>query len=151
MVVCQRPLPPQSSVIPYALLRVRYVLCCLWRKLRDANCGHVPPLILRTHGPYSGWRVQRSRWVCFSTGKAPSRKKSYTLAISWSSTRTERLQAPNPHREDYGDKRLAEVIRENRSFPVSDLPAAIQASVQEFSGDIHADDITLIVARCRQV
>lgn len=34
---------------------------------------------------------------------------------------------------------------------MSDLPAAIQASVQEFSGDIQADDITLIVARCRQV
>jgi serine phosphatase RsbU (regulator of sigma subunit) len=40
----------KAAFIPCALLRIRYVLCCLWRKLRDASLGHVPPLILRTHG-----------------------------------------------------------------------------------------------------
>jgi hypothetical protein len=37
----------------------------------------------------------------------------------------------------------------NCALPFDDLLAKIQASVQEFSGATQADDITLILARCR--
>jgi sigma-B regulation protein RsbU (phosphoserine phosphatase) len=57
-------------------------------------------------------------------------------------------EAPNPHGEEYGEGRLAELIQGNRDLPVTELLAAIQASVREFSGATQADDITLIVARC---
>ena len=57
-------------------------------------------------------------------------------------------EAPNLHGEEYGEARLAELIQGKRDLPVNELLAAIQASVQEFSGATQADDITLIVARC---
>ena len=44
---------------------------------------------------------------------------------------------------------LKENFRANGGLPVNELLAVIQASVQEFSGVTQADDITLIVARCR--
>jgi serine phosphatase RsbU (regulator of sigma subunit) len=57
-------------------------------------------------------------------------------------------EAPNLHGEEYGEVRLAELIQSSRELPTKDLLAAIQASVEEFSGGTQADDITLIVARC---
>ena len=57
-------------------------------------------------------------------------------------------EAPNRQAEEYGEMRLAELIREKGDSPVNELLAAIQASVQEFSGSTQADDITVIVARC---
>src|SRR5207253_7574334 len=51
-------------------------------------------------------------------------------------------EAPNPPGEEYGEVRLAELIRENRQLPVNELLAAIQASVEQFSGATQADDIT---------
>jgi serine phosphatase RsbU (regulator of sigma subunit) len=57
-------------------------------------------------------------------------------------------EAPNRQGEEYGEVRLAELLQENRDLPVNELLAAIQASVQEFSGATQADDITVIVARC---
>ena len=59
------------------------------------------------------------------------------------------LEAPNSRGEEYGEARLTEVIQANRGLPVNELLAVIQASVEEFSGLTQADDITLIVARCR--
>ena len=118
------------------------------RSLRFANCGHVAPLILRSDGS-----VQRLTSTTTVLG----------LFVKWESTIDEEklcpgdllvictdgvTEAPNPRGEEYGEGRLAELIQGNRDLPVNELLAAIQASVQEFSGATQADDITLIVARC---
>ena len=106
------------------------------RKLQYANCGHVPPLILRTDG---------------SIQRLPSTTTVLGLFLKWESSIEEEMlypgdllvictdgvtEAPNTHGEEYGDERLAEVIRENRGLPASDLLAVIQASVKEFSGTL---------------
>ncbi len=44
-------------------------------------------------------------------------------------------EAPNRQAEEYGEVRLAELIRENKDSSVDELLATVQASVQEFSGD----------------
>ncbi|PYU39051.1 MAG: hypothetical protein DMG54_28220 [Acidobacteria bacterium] len=118
------------------------------RSLRFANCGHVAPLILRSDG---------------SVQPLTSTTTVLGLFVKWESTIDEEklcpgdllvictdgvTEAPNPHGEEYGQGRLAELIQANRDLPVNELLAAIQASVQEFSGATQADDITLIVARC---
>ena len=54
-----------------------------------------------------------------------------------------------PHAEEYGGARLVDILQKNRVLPVNAIVAAIQASVQEFSGATQPDDITLILARCR--
>lgn len=58
-------------------------------------------------------------------------------------------EAPKPQGEEYGEIRLAKLVQTNRGLPVNELMAAIQAGVEAFSVATQADDITLIVARCR--
>jgi serine phosphatase RsbU (regulator of sigma subunit) len=48
-----------------------------------------------------------------------------------------------------GEIRLAKLVQSNTGLPVNKLMAAIQAGVEAFSIATQADDITLIVARCR--
>jgi len=118
------------------------------RSLRYANCGHVAPLILRPDG---------------SVQHLTSTTTVLGLFLKWESSIEEEelrpgdllvictdgvTEAPNPQGEEYGEERLAELVRKNRNLPVNELLPAIQASVQEFSGATQADDITLIVARC---
>jgi serine phosphatase RsbU (regulator of sigma subunit) len=118
------------------------------RTLRFANCGHVPPLILRGDGC-----VQRLTSTTTVLG----------LFLKWeSATDEEKLhpgdllviytdgvtEAPNSDGEEFGEARLVEFIQKTRDLPVTEVLAAIQARVQELTGATQADDITLIVARC---
>src|SRR5689334_5518793 len=118
------------------------------RSVRFANCGHVPPLIFRTSGC-----IQRLASTTTVLG----------LFLKWESATDEVelhpgdllviytdgvTEAPNAEGEEFGEARLIELIQKNRELPVNEVLAAIQASVQEFSGATQADDITLIVARC---
>jgi hypothetical protein len=118
------------------------------RSVRFANCGHVPPLILRRNGC-----IQRLTSTTTVLG----------LFLKWeSATDEEKLhpgdllviytdgvtEAPNSDDEEFGEARLVELIQNNRELPANDVLAAIQASVQEFSGATQADNITPIVARC---
>jgi serine phosphatase RsbU (regulator of sigma subunit) len=118
------------------------------RSLRYANCGHIAPLLMHVDGS-----IQRLTSTTTVLG----------LFLKWESSIEELklgpedllvictdgvTEAPNPQGEEYGEERLAELIQRNRNLPVSELTAAIQTSVEEFSGATQADDITLIVARC---
>ena len=117
------------------------------RKLRYANCGHVPPVILRADGSLQRLTSTATVVGLFPKWESPIEEvqlHSGDLLTVCSDGVTE---APNPQGEEYGEVRLVELIRENRGLPVNELLAVIQAKVQEFSGATQADDITLIVAR----
>lgn len=119
------------------------------RRLRYVNCGHIPPLILRTDG--STQRLPSTTTVLglFPKWECPIEEEQLhpgDLLVIWTDGVTE---ASNPQGEEYGDIRFAEVLQESRSLPLSELLPVIQASVEEFSESTQADDITLIVARCR--
>ena len=51
--------------------------------------------------------------------------------------------------EEFGEDRLVEILRGQRYLPVPRLLETIVASVQTFSDREQADDITLVVARCK--
>lgn len=119
------------------------------RTLRFCNCGHVAPFILRTDG-----RVR----------KLTSTTTVLGLFVDWQcQIEEEKLctgdllvictdgvtEAPNPQGEEYGDTRLAKIVRENSSLSADQLVAVVQSDVQQFTNAAQADDITLIVARCR--
>jgi phosphoserine phosphatase RsbU/P len=129
------------------------------RRLRYANCGHLPPLLLRAGegSPREGcsepaW--QRLEPTCTVVG----------LFDDWHPAVTEVQLAPgdtlvlytdgvteaeNAEGEQFGECRLMETICERRHLPVRSLLEAIIAKMQEFGGREQADDITLVVARCR--
>jgi phosphoserine phosphatase RsbU/P len=58
-------------------------------------------------------------------------------------------EAANSSGEEFGEIRLVETLRAQRHLPVASLLEAIVGAVREFSPGDQADDITLVVARCR--
>jgi serine phosphatase RsbU (regulator of sigma subunit)/predicted enzyme related to lactoylglutathione lyase len=119
------------------------------RRLRFANCGHHPPILLRDNS------VERLDSTCTVLG----------LFKEWHCSIEERQLLPgdilalytdgvteafNHEGEEFGEQRLIEALRRNRQLPSRALLAAIVDEVQHFSSrDEQHDDITLIVAKCQ--
>ena len=58
-------------------------------------------------------------------------------------------EAEDKRSEEFGEVRLTEFLRANLSRPPSALIEPLVAAVHDFSAGEQADDITLVVARCR--
>ena len=112
------------------------------RRLRYANCGHLSALVLRSDdtlerldstgtvlGLFSEWDCSISELEIFSGD---------TLALF------------NNAGDEYGEQRLIEVLRRNRDLSSEALLASIVEDVQHFSPHEQHDDITLIVAKCKE-
>jgi serine phosphatase RsbU (regulator of sigma subunit)/catechol 2,3-dioxygenase-like lactoylglutathione lyase family enzyme len=118
------------------------------RKLRYANCGHPPALLLRRNAS-----LERLGATCTVVG----------LFESWDCALEERQVAPgdavllytdgvtealNSEGEEFGEERLLEAARQHRGLSPSELLAAVADQARRFSPDEQADDITLIFAKC---
>jgi len=117
------------------------------RKLRYSNCGHPPALLVR--GDNS---LERLGATCTVVG----------LFEEWECTMGERELAPgdsvllytdgvtealNEEGEEFGEERLLEAARQH--CPLPELLAAVAHQARRFGPHEQADDITLIVAKCR--
>jgi len=120
------------------------------RRLRYANCGHLSALVLRGDdslerldstgtvlGLFSEWDCSISELEIFSGD---------TLAL-YTDGITESF---NNAGDEYGEHRLIEVLRRNRDLSSEALLASIVEDVQHFSPHEQHDDITLIVAKCKE-
>ena len=116
--------------------------------LRYANCGHLPPLLLRSNGEvdrlhstctvvglFDDWECQATE-VCLLPGD--------TLALYTDGV----TEACNDQGEEFGEARLTETLRCNQHLSASGLLGAVVDDLQRFSPQEQQDDITLIVARC---
>lgn len=116
-------------------------------RLRYANCGHLPPLLLRHNGSieqlsstctvmgiFSDWEFAMAE-VQLSPGDT---LVLYTDGVT---------EAGSDDGEEFGEARLANLLREHAALPVPALLQAIVDAVQKFSGREQEDDITLVVAR----
>jgi phosphoserine phosphatase RsbU/P len=118
------------------------------RSLRFANCGQVPPVILRSDGciqRLTSTTTVLGLFLKWESATDEAKLNPGDLLVIYTDGVTE---APNSEGEEFGEARLVELIRKNRNLPVNEVLAAIQEGVQEFSPGPQADDITLIVARC---
>jgi serine phosphatase RsbU (regulator of sigma subunit) len=118
------------------------------RRLCYANCGHLPPLLLRADG-----RLERltatttvlglfEDWEC--TVAEMQLAAGDTLVLYTDGV----TEAEGPEGQEFGESRLAETLRGQIHLPVPDLVEAVVAAVRKFSRGEQADDITLVVARC---
>jgi sigma-B regulation protein RsbU (phosphoserine phosphatase) len=118
------------------------------RRLRYVNCGHLPPLLLRTDGQVERLTSTNTvlglfeKWEC---AVAEVRLAPGDILVLYTDGVTE---AENPQEEQFGESRLAETMLAQRQLPVASLLETIVATVQDFSEGEQADDITLVVARC---
>jgi serine phosphatase RsbU (regulator of sigma subunit)/catechol 2,3-dioxygenase-like lactoylglutathione lyase family enzyme len=118
------------------------------RRLRYANCGHLPGLILRgddtldrlaSTGTVLGLFPD---WECAigeSSLAAGDTLVLYTDGVT---------EAFNDRGEEFGEQRLIESLRRQRDRRPQALLDAILDDVKQFSPHEQHDDITLLVARC---
>jgi len=128
------------------------------RKLRYANCGHLPPLLLRASGtsqdrvsemPKVEWLSSTctvmglfEAWQCEIAEvelAAGDTLVLYTDGIT---------EAENEEGEEFGASRLLDTLGSHSHLPAVPLLEAVVGAVRQFSGGSEQqDDITLVIAR----
>jgi phosphoserine phosphatase RsbU/P len=120
------------------------------RTLRYVNCGHNPPVLLRATGVVERLEGTATvlglfeNWDCYVAERqllAGDVLLIYTDGISEA--------APNQDAEEFGEDRLIANLQALRGKCACEILDGIIADVQRFSQHEQADDMTLIVARCR--
>ncbi|MBV9885120.1 MAG: SpoIIE family protein phosphatase [Acidobacteria bacterium] len=119
------------------------------RRLRYANCGHLPALLLRQDGS-----LERMHSTATVLG----------LFDKWDCTLEERQLCPgdtlvlytdgatesfNDSGEEFGEHRLIESLRRHRTLSPTALIDSVVADVRKFNPQEQQDDITLIVGQVR--
>jgi len=120
------------------------------RRLRYANCGHLSALLLREDGSLE--RLESTctvvglfdEWDCWMGERRLFPGDAFALYTDGIT------EAFNPAGEEFGEQRLLEALHRHRDLPCPKMLAAIVQEVQQFSPQEQQDDITLIVAKCRQ-
>ena len=120
------------------------------RRLRYANCGHLPGLLLRRDDT-----VERLDATAYVLGLFPE----------WDCTIGERQLDPgdvlalytdgitetfDDGDQEYGEERLVESLRRHRKLKPDALVESIVDDVRRFGPHEQTDDVTLIVAKCRE-
>lgn len=120
------------------------------RILRYVNCGHNPPILLRSNGCVERLEATATvlglfeGWDCSVAERQLSAGDVlviYTDGISEA--------AAGEEEEEFGDDRLIANMRTHQREPAGKILDEIVAEVQRFSQGEQADDMTLIVGRCR--
>ena len=124
--------------------------CDVERRLRYANCGHVCGFLLRGNGA-----LERLGSTCTVLGLFKEWECALaecqllpgdTLAL-YTDGITESFSAAG---EEFGEQRLCAALQSCSEMSAQDLLDAIVGAVRTFSPQEQHDDITLIVARCRE-
>lgn len=128
------------------------------RKLRYANCGHLPPLLLRACGnsPDQASKALKTEWLrstCTVMGMfeawhceiAEVELAPGDMLVLYTDGVTE---ATNSDGEEFGETHLLETLGSNSHLPVKSLLQTVVGAVQQFSrGNEQQDDVTLVIAR----
>jgi serine phosphatase RsbU (regulator of sigma subunit) len=120
------------------------------RCLRYANCGHLSPLLLRQDNSWERLHPTATvlglfaQWDCSieDTQLFPGDTLVlYTDGVT---------EASNDAGEEFGEERRCEALRRHRDRSSPSLLASIVEEVRLFQAGEQQDDITLIVAHCRE-
>jgi serine phosphatase RsbU (regulator of sigma subunit) len=117
--------------------------------LRYANCGHPPPLLIRSDGSVERLTATGTviglfeRWDC---AIAECQLHAGDLLAIYTDGVTEAL---NEQGEEFGEDRLTHALLQSRHLAAADTLASALEDVLQFSGSRQFDDITLTIARCR--
>jgi serine phosphatase RsbU (regulator of sigma subunit) len=118
-------------------------------RLRYANCGHLPALVVRRSGEVERLEATASVLGLFSTWECRTAELGLSagdLLAIYTDGITEAFDA---HDNEFGEGRLVDALRTHRDLPPDALVAAIYDRVRRFSPQEQSDDMTVIVARGR--
>ncbi len=118
------------------------------RRLRYANCGHLPALLLRHDGAVERLHSTGTVIGLFKEWDCPAAECPFypgdTLVLYTDGV----TEAFNAAEEEFGEQRLLEALQQHRELPAAGLLAFVVEEIQKFSPHEQHDDITLIVAKC---
>lgn len=119
----------------------------LTARLRYVNCGHPPALLLHRDGsleqlePTAGVIGLFEDWGCSVTEK--QLLPGDTLLVYSDGL----LEACDSEGHEFGQARIADLLRRGEHLPVSQLLKSIVKELERFSQE-RQDDMTLVAARC---
>ena len=119
------------------------------QRLRSANCGHLPPLLLRRDGTLEWLNSTCTVLGLFKEWDCVIEEVSFLpgdLLVLYTDGVTE---AGNDVGEEFGEERLIEGLLRHRELCAEELIAALVNDLREFAPHEQQDDITLIVAKVR--
>jgi sigma-B regulation protein RsbU (phosphoserine phosphatase) len=117
------------------------------RQLTYANCGHLPPLILRANGVIERLDVTApviglfSQWTCTTSTASLAAEDALVVFTDGVSEST------SESGEEFGEERLMAVVRAHGQDSAPALLEAIVGEVRGHSAREQYDDLTLIVAK----
>ena len=119
------------------------------RQLTFSNAGHLPPLLLSESGPirrleHGGTVVGLFDDLNYDEGSVQLRRGDIFLAYS------DGVTEPENEFGEFGERRLIELVQENRDLPLSRIAEIVTAAVDDWIGAAEQpDDVTLVLARAR--
>jgi serine phosphatase RsbU (regulator of sigma subunit) len=118
-------------------------------RVRYANCGHLPGLVLRVGGDVEHLDSTAPVVGLFDHWECPTAERQLCpgdLFAIYTDGITESL---NDHDEEFGEDRLVQALRRHRERSPKEVIAAVFDEVRRFNPQEQRDDITMVVARCR--
>jgi phosphoserine phosphatase RsbU/P len=118
-------------------------------RLTYSNGGHLPPIILAVNGAIR--RLDRGGTViglfdqmAYEEAEVPLRPGEIFLAYS------DGVTEPENDFGEFGEERLIDLVRENRTLPLARISEIVTAAVDDWIGaNEQPDDVTLVLARAR--
>jgi serine phosphatase RsbU (regulator of sigma subunit) len=130
------------------------------RRLRYANCGHLPALLLRARGssPDQDWQARKVEWLrstrtvvglfeAWQCGIEEVELAPGDTLVLYTDGITEATSAEG---EEFAESRLLGILKSTSHLRVRDLFQTVVGAVQQFGGGEQQDDITLVIARSRE-
>lgn len=119
------------------------------RRLRYANCGHLPALLLRADNTVERLESTGTVLGLFQQWDCEVEERSLNPGDSFAVYTDGVTESFDGSGEEFGEERLIAALRRHRNLSPQDLISAVVDEVRQFSAHEQYDDITLIVAKCR--
>ncbi len=122
------------------------------RQLRYVNCGHNPPILLRANGDVERLDATATvlglfeEWDC---NVVERKLASGDVLVIYTDGISEAGERDDGEGEEFGEERLLAAIRNYQHRSAEEILDGILRQVDRFSPDQQADDMTLIVGKCR--
>jgi serine phosphatase RsbU (regulator of sigma subunit) len=118
------------------------------QRLRYANCGHLPALLLRDDGTLEKLHSTGTVLGLFEDWDSPTEECQLYPGDTFVLYTDGVTESFNDAAEEFGEQRLIQALQQSRELSANGLLAFLVEEIQKFSPHEQHDDITLIVAKC---
>ena len=119
------------------------------RRLRYANCGHLPAVLLRRDGSLERLNSTATVLGLFEKWDYNLEERQLfpgDMLVLYTDGVTESF---NDSGEQFGERRLIEALQHHRTLAPQDLIGSVLTGVRSFNPREQQDDITLIIGQVR--